>query len=351
MSETAFLTKKTPSVLIIYTGGTIGMISNPATGAWMPFDFDKIREHVPELKRFKCSLESIAFKKPVDSSDIGFDFWKRLAKIFRKNHHKYDGFVVLHGTDTMSFTASMLSFMLENLNKPVILTGSQLPLQTLRTDGKENLITAIEIASAYEHGKPVVPEVCIYFENKLYRGNRTTKRNAEHFDAFESPNYPPLAEAGIHIHYNHNAIHYPRHSKMVRIHNQLDDNVAILKMFPGINKHVIKSVLNAHGLKAVVLETYGAGNTTTESWFIDILQKAIKKGIIILNVSQCLAGRVEMGRYDTSVKLQKIGVIGGADITTEAAVTKLMFLLGQNLSHKTLIQYLNTSFAGEIRLE
>jgi len=336
------------SILIIYTGGTIGMVHDPETGTLFPFNFDQIEQLLPSLKSFGFNLETISFEKPIDSSDISPAIWVKLAEIINENHSKYHGFVILHGTDTMSYTASALSFMLENLNKPVILTGSQLPIGTLRTDGKENLISSIEIAAAYKNGKPIVPEVCIYFENKLYRGNRTRKYNADHFDAFESPNYPTLANAGINIVYHYDSIHYPSQNKLIKIHTKLDTNITVLKIFPGINENVVSAILDAKNLKAVVLETFGSGNAPSSDWFINQIEMAIKKGIIVLNITQCNAGRVEMGLYETSTRLAEIGVINGYDMTTETAITKLMFLLGQELKKSELKQYLQTSIAGEI---
>jgi L-asparaginase len=338
------------SILIIYTGGTIGMVKDPETGALFPFNFEQIEQMLPSVKSFGYNLDTISFDEPVDSSDIEPSIWVKLANIIGNNQGKYHGFVVLHGTDTMAYSASALSFMLENLNKPVIFTGSQLPIGTLRTDGKENLISAIEIAAAYKYGKPVVPEVCLYFENKLYRGNRTRKYNADHFDAFESPNYPALANAGINIVYNYDAIHYPSQNKLINIHAKLDTNIGILKIFPGINEQVVSAILNAPGLKAVIIETYGSGNAPSSDWFINCIEKAVDKGIIVLNITQCNAGTVEMGRYETSVKLLKMGVVSGHDMTTEAAVTKLMFLLGQNLKTDEVKQYLETSISGEISI-
>lgn len=343
-------TNKTPSVLIIYTGGTIGMVQNPSTGALKPFDFDHILKQLPELKSFGYRLDTITFDPIVDSSNANPQFWIKLVNIIKDNYNNYNGFVILHGTDTMAFSASVLSFMLVNQTKPVVFTGSQLPIGTLRTDGKENLITAIEIAAAKQNEQSLVPEVCIFFENQLFRGNRTTKYNAEHFDAFRSDNYPKLATAGIHIKYNYAAIHYPAHQSELKTYTKLDTNVAVLKLFPGITKNTVMAVLNTKNLKALVLESFGSGNATTSPWFIKLLKSATNKGIIILNVTQCSAGSVEMGLYETSVPLIEAGVISGYDITTEAAITKLMFLLGNKSSKKEILDCLDHSISGEITM-
>jgi L-asparaginase len=334
-------------VLLIYTGGTIGMMQDPKSGQLKPFDFKHLTEQIPELNKFDVTLSSVSFDNPIDSSDMHPGIWSDIANTIKKNYDKVDGFVVLHGSDTMSFTASALSFMLENLNKPVILTGSQLPIGVIRTDGKENLITAIEIAAAKEKGKPVVSEVCIYFEFQLYRGNRTHKFNAEHFQAFRSANYPVLAEAGVHLKYNQAAIK-KHNAKKLKVHTNLDSNIAILKLFPGITQNVVEAIINAKGLKAIVIETFGSGNATTQKWFLEAIKKAIEKEIVILNVTQCNAGKVEQGKYATSAALKKIGVIGSFDITSEAAVAKLMFVLGTTSDKKEIEKMLKSDLRGEM---
>lgn len=334
-------------ILLIYTGGTIGMMQSHSTGALKPFDFKHLKNEVPELQRLPVTLDSISFKNPIDSSNMHPRVWIELAEIIEKNYSKFDGFVILHGSDTMAYTASALSFMLENLAKPVILTGSQLPIGIIRTDGKENLITAIEIAAAQKNKKPLVPEVAIYFEYELYRGNRTLKYNAAHFDAFKSPNYPVLAEAGVNIEYKTNYIRKAS-AKKLKVHKQLDNDIVVLPLFPGISKKITSSIIRTEGLKALVLQTFGAGNAPTDKWFIDEIKDAIKRGVIVYNVTQCLEGSVVQGKYETSSQLKQIGVISGEDITLEAAVTKLMFLLGQNMSKKQLEKNLSVSLRGEM---
>jgi L-asparaginase len=336
-------------VLLIYTGGTIGMMQDAKTGQLRPFDFKHLTEQIPELNKFDVALSAVSFSKPIDSSDMSPAVWIEIAETIKKNYNKHDGFVILHGSDTMSFTASALSFMLENLAKPVILTGSQLPIGTIRTDGKENLITAIEIAAAKEKGKPIVSEVCIYFEYQLYRGNRTHKYNAEHFQAFQSPNYPILAEAGVHLKYNRTALKKAG-TKKLNVETKLDQNIAVLKMYPGISQQVVETVVNTKNLKALILETFGAGNATTQQWFLDSLKKAISKGLVVLNVTQCNAGKVEQGKYATSAAFKKMGVIGGSDLTFEAAVAKLMYVTGTASSKKEMEKLLMTDLRGEMTL-
>ena len=340
-----------PSVLLIYTGGTIGMRRNPETGALEAFDFDQLQEHVPELKRFNYRISSYQFNPPIDSSDMEPSLWTKLVRIITDNYEEFDGFVILHGTDTMAYTASALSFMLENLKKPVILTGSQLPIDMLRTDGKENLIASIEIAAAkHEDGASIVPEVCIFFENQLLRGNRTTKINAENFNAFRSYNYPTLATAGIHIKYEYDRILKPNYQKSLKSHYLYDTNIAILTLFPGIQENIISTVLHAPGLKAIVLKTYGSGNAPQKRWFIDLLKDATTRGIIIVNISQCPSGMVEMERYETGLHLLDAGVISGYDSTVESVITKLMFLLGHGKSEEEIRHLMTVPVAGEFTI-
>ncbi len=347
-ASTIMIQPNYPSVLLIYTGGTIGMIENPETGALEAFNFDQLQENVPELRRFNYRISSYQFTPPIDSSDMEPALWAKLVKIIEYNYDSFDGFVILHGTDTMAYTASALSFMLENLSKPVILTGSQLPIGVLRTDGKENLITSIEIAAAkYPDGRAVVPEVCIFFENLLLRGNRTTKINAENFNAFRSFNYPPLATVGIHIKYDYERIRKVNPNVPMHPHFVFDTNVQVLTVFPGIQESAVKCALHTPGLKAVILKTYGSGNAPQKKWFVDLLKDATRRGIVIVNISQCQAGTVDMARYETGLHLLEAGVISGYDATMESVLTKLMFLIGHDLTPREIRVEMTRSLAGE----
>ena len=345
------LTDDKRSVLLIYTGGTIGMMKNPVTGALENFNFDQLLEYVPERKGFNLNIYAIAFEPPMDSSDISPESWSQLVQIIYSNYEQYDGFVILHGTDTMAFTASALSFMLEGLMKPVILTGSQLPIGALRTDGKENLLTAIEIAAAkHDDGTPIVPEVCVFFHEKLMRGNRTTKVSADNFDAFESNNYPLLAHSGIELQFYEQNIKPYRPDAVLTPHYAMNPNIIIFSLFPGMQPDIVKKIMRDKELKGVIFRTFGSGNAPQQEWLVRALTRATHSGKTIVNITQCSTGSVKMGLYETGRQLLESGIISGRDATVEAALTKLMFLLGKNLSCDEIRQQMNLSIAGEITL-
>lgn len=339
---------KIPNILLIYTGGTIGMIKDYKTNALKAFNFDQIKQKIPELKLLSCHIQTISFITPIDSSNMNPEYWVQIAEIVENYYEKVDGFVILSGTDTMSYTASAISFMFENLSKPIIFTGSQLPIGDLRTDAKENLITAIQIAATFKNGRPVIGEVCLYFEYKLYRANRTTKVSAEQFEAFHSPNFPQLGESGVHLNFNKRALIEVDQSKKLIVRKSIDANIVVLKLFPGIKEQVVRCILEINDLQGVILETYGAGNAPTSKWFIDQLQKTIKKDIPIVNVSQCISGSVDLGHYETSSELKRIGLIDGKDITTESAVAKLIYLIGIGIQYADFKKTFETPLRGEM---
>ncbi|MFV0530668.1 MAG: asparaginase [Flavobacteriales bacterium] len=337
-------------ILLIYTGGTIGMVKDYKTESLKPLDFNNIYKRLPEINQLDCEITAFSFKNPIDSSNIKPEDWVYLAEIIEKNYVKYDAFVVLHGTDTMSFTASALSFMLEGLQKPIILTGSQLPIGDLRTDAKENIITSIYIATLKKKNESLIKEVGIYFEYKLFRGNRTTKFSAEQFDAFRSSNYPFLIESGVNLHINHQLLYNPP-QKSLNVYKKFSQNVAILKLFPGITFQVVVAVLNIPDIKGIILETFGSGNASTEKWFLNLIEEAVSKGIIIVNVTQCLAGSVIQGKYEASSLLKNIGVISSKDMTTESALTKMMLGLAMTKSTVHFERYFTSNIRGEIGVE
>lgn len=336
-------------VLLIYTGGTIGMVENPQTGFLESFDFEHLNSHIPELQRFQFQVDHIVFDPVIDSSNIHPGHWQKMVSTIEDHYDDYDGFVILHGTDTMAYTASALSFMIENLTKPIVLTGSQLPIGKLRTDAKENLITALEIAADKDSfGFPVVPEVTIFFQDYLVRGNRSSKINADNFNAFRSFNYPYLAKSGIQIRYDEKVILQPDYDKKPRFHYHLDSRIVVLRLFPGIDQTTVEAILNIEGIKAVILETYGSGNAPMSTWFLDAIRDAVKREIIIVNITQCEIGNVNMQRYETGLELLKAGVVSGFDSTVEAAITKLMFLIGHNYDKEDIKVRMRVPLAGEI---
>jgi L-asparaginase len=340
--------KEKPKLLIIYTGGTIGMVKDPKSGQLISFDFDHMYKHIPELERLQVTLETVSFNPPIDSSEMNPNFWADIAQMIYDSYSSYDGFVVLHGSDTMAYTASALSFMLQNLSKPVILTGSQLPIGTIRTDGKENLITAIEIAASKdEKGESLIKEVAVYFEYSLYRGNRCSKVSANQFEAFSSPNYPELAVAGVEINYNFERIFTPL-SKELTLFTNFDNHVALLKIFPGFSANVYKNLFDINQVKGIIMETFGAGNAPSNDEFRQLIVNYIEKGGIILNITQCSSGSVQQGKYETSSFFDKIGVISGKDMTTEAALAKMMYLLGTEKTKEAVESKLAISLQGEM---
>jgi len=334
------------NIFIIYTGGTIGMVKDPETGTFIPFDFELIEKNLPDLSRLNYKLTVHSFVPIIDSSNMRPSIWLEMAKIIRDNYELYDGFVILHGSDTMAYSASMLSFLLEGLQKPVIFSGSQLPIGEIRTDARENLMTALEIASGKRDGISIIQEVCILFDNKLFRGNRSFKYNSDKFEAFRSPNFPVLAEAGIHIRYNDEILVNNAGQDFI-CHYHIDNRVGVLKLFPGISKETIEAVLNSN-VRSIVMETFGSGNTMTDSWFLDLLENAIKSGKNILDISQCKVGSVELGRYETSQGLKSIGVLNGYDMTFETAVTKLMYLQGELENQEEVAHWVQQSIRGEL---
>lgn len=334
------------NIFVIYTGGTIGMVRDEEIDTFVPFDFKLIEENVPDLKKLNYHLNIHSFDPIIDSSNMKPDIWVQMATLIWENYDEYDGFVILHGSDTMAFSASALSFMLEGLQKPVIFSGSQLPIGELRTDARENLITALELASAKKNGLSLIHEVCIFFDNKLFRGNRSFKYNSAKFEAFRSPNYPVLVESGVHLKYNYEAL-LNNSNNPFKLHTRWDNSVGVLKLFPGISPETVKSILNS-GARSIIMETFGTGNTSTEKWFLDLLETAINNGQNILNISQCKVGSVELGRYETSKYLQNIGILNGYDMTFEAAMTKLMYLQGMFTNQQDVAFWVQKNIRGEL---
>lgn len=338
-----------PKILIIYTGGTIGMTENPETHCLEPYKFDYLIQNVPKLKRLEYDIDYFQFDEPLDSSAINPTHWDIMAKIIEDNYNRYDGFVILHGTDTMAYTSSALSYMLENLAKPVVITGSQLPIGEVRTDGEENLITALQVAAATsEDGSPMIQEVCILFENYLWRGNRSTKYSADNFDAFKSNNFPRLAKIGLDIAFREDVLWRPVPGKPLTVHYGLDQNVIYLSLFPGLRADSIRYIFNTPGLKGVILKTYGAGNAPTDTAFVEALREGVDRGIVVVNVTQCHNGMVDTSRYKTGNSLSMAGVIPGRDLTSEAAITKLMFLFGQGYGVEDVKRLMITPLVGEM---